>query len=343
MLGIEQCCTFRGSLSKLDIKTGAILWQTYMIPDNNGSTGGYAGAAIWGSSPSIDPHRNLVYIATGNLYSVPSRISECQARENNETVPSHKDECVEDDNHSDSILALDLDSGEIKWHHQLGGYDVWFASCNNLSTPNCPPGPNPDADFGEAPMMMTINVNGSKHDVVVAAQKSGFVWVLDGDHGAIVWFTQAGPGGSGGGGTWGAATDELRAYTNNPNTDRKNFTLVPSNNVTTSGGWLALDASDGKILWAVADPSNINNPISEPVSVANGVMFAASTSPKGPIYAIDAESGQILWSYENGYVGVVGGVSISDGCIYVGQGLSLFTFYKGYNKTAATSLFAFCV
>ncbi|RYR16305.1 hypothetical protein Ahy_B04g073302 [Arachis hypogaea] len=139
------------------------------------------------------------------------------------------------------------------------------------------------------------------------------------------------------------ATDELRVYTNNPNTDRKNFTLVPSNEITKSGGWLALNASDGKVLWAVADPSNINNPISGPVSVANGVMFAASTSPKGPIYAIDAKSGEILWSYENGYVGVVDGVSISDGCIYVGQGLSLFTFYKGYNKTAATSLFAFCV
>lgn len=184
---VEKCCTFRGSFSKLNIKSGAIIWQTYMLPNNNGNKSEYSGAAIWGSSPSIDPLRNLVYIATGNLYSVPLRISQCQEKENNQTIPSHLDECIDPDNHSDSILALDLDSGKIKWYRQLGGYDVWFAACNNLSTPNCPPGPNPDADFGEAPMMLTIYVNGSKRDIVVAVQKSGFVWALDRDNGSLVW------------------------------------------------------------------------------------------------------------------------------------------------------------
>lgn len=189
-LSIEQCCTFRGSLSKLDIRSGAILWQTYMLPDNHGNKGDYAGAAIWGSSPSIDPLRNSVYIATGNLYSVPLRISQCQERENNQTVPTHPDECIEPDNHSDSILALDLDYGEIKWYHQLGGYDVWFIACGgSVSNPGCPPGPNPDADFGEAPLMVTVWVNGSEHDVVVAVQKSGFAWALNRDNGSLVWST----------------------------------------------------------------------------------------------------------------------------------------------------------
>uniref|UniRef100_A0A2N9HS98 Reverse transcriptase domain-containing protein n=1 Tax=Fagus sylvatica TaxID=28930 RepID=A0A2N9HS98_FAGSY len=158
-LSAEQCCSFRGSFSKLDVRSGTILWQTFMVPNNYGKIGEYAGAAIWGSSPSIDIPRNHVYIATGNLYSVPLNISQCQEKENNQTVPTHLDQCVEPDNHSDSILALDLDSGKIKWYHQLGGYDVWFLACNNLSTPNCPPGPNLDADFGEAPMMLSINSN----------------------------------------------------------------------------------------------------------------------------------------------------------------------------------------
>ena len=43
-LSIEQCCIFRGSLSKLDIKTGALLWQTFTLPDNHGERGEYAGA-----------------------------------------------------------------------------------------------------------------------------------------------------------------------------------------------------------------------------------------------------------------------------------------------------------
>ncbi|GLU11128.1 hypothetical protein SLE2022_278940 [Rubroshorea leprosula] len=111
-----------------------------------------------------------------------------------------------------SILALDLDAGKIKWYHQIGCYDVWFSACNNLSTPDCPPGPNPDADFGEAPIMLSIFINGTKLDIVVAVQKSGFAWALDRDNGNLIWSTEAGPGGVVGGGTWGAATDEGRVY-----------------------------------------------------------------------------------------------------------------------------------
>ncbi|KAJ1375521.1 Quinoprotein alcohol dehydrogenase-like superfamily [Sesbania bispinosa] len=292
-LSVEQCCTFRGSFLKLDIKSGAILWQTYMLPDNHGNKGEYAGAAIWGSSPSIDPIRNLVYIATGNLYSVPLRISQCQERENNQTVPNHPDECVEPDNHSDSILALDLDSGEIKWYRQLGGYDVWFAACNNLSTPNCPPGPNPDADFGEAPMILSVYVHGSKQDIVVTVQKSGIAWALNRGNGSFVWFAEAGPSGLGGGGTWGAATDGKNVYTNIVNSDAKNFTLVPSNRIVNSGGWVAMDARDGKTLWSIVNPSNTTS-ISGPVSVANGVLFAGSPTSDGAIYAIDTKSAMVL-------------------------------------------------
>ncbi|CAL0314933.1 unnamed protein product [Lupinus luteus] len=341
VLSVEQCCTFRGSFSKLDIKSGAILWQTYMIPHNHGNKGEYAGAAIWGSSPSVDPLRNLIYIATGNLYSVPLRISQCQKEENNQTIPTHEDVCVEPDNHSESILALDLDSGKIKWYHQLGGYDVWFLACNNLSTPNCPPGPNPDADFGEAPMMLTIHVNGSKQDIVVAVQKSGFAWALNRDNGALIWSTEAGPGAVGGGGIWGAATDAKNVYTNIVNADAKNFTLVPSQRVTTSGGWVAMDARNGKILWSIENPNNATS-VSGPVSVANGVVFVGSTNAKGSIYALNAHSGQVLWSFVSD-AAISGGVSISNGCVYVGQGRSLYTSPVGYNITAATSLFAFCI
>ena len=68
---------------------------------------------------------------------------------------------------------------------------MWFVSCLNLSIPsiNCPPGPSPDADFGEAPMMLTIDVNGTKQDVVVAVQKSGFAWALHRDDGKLIWST----------------------------------------------------------------------------------------------------------------------------------------------------------
>ncbi|KAK0601036.1 hypothetical protein LWI29_020747 [Acer saccharum] len=106
-----------------------------------------------------------------------------------------------------SIVTLDIDSGRIAWAKQLGDYDVFYFPCLVPDNPDCPPGPNLDADFGEAPMLLTIYANGTIRDVVVAVQKSGFAWALNRDNGEIVWFKLAGPGGEEGGGQWGAATD----------------------------------------------------------------------------------------------------------------------------------------
>ncbi|KAL3338290.1 hypothetical protein AABB24_030435, partial [Solanum stoloniferum] len=140
----------------------------------------------------IDSRRNHVYIATGNLYSVPKRIEDCQKEQNqqNNTDPTQPDKCIELDNHSDSILALDMDSGEIEWYKQLGGFDVWFVACMNSKNPNCPIGPSLDYDFEEAPMMLSVVVNGrEKVDVVEVVQKSGIAWALKRDNGKLLWTT----------------------------------------------------------------------------------------------------------------------------------------------------------
>ncbi|KAF5775635.1 putative polyvinyl alcohol dehydrogenase (cytochrome) [Helianthus annuus] len=204
----------------------------------------------------------------------------------------------------------------------------------------CPPGPNPDADFGEAPMMLTINNRGEKHDIVVTVQKSGFAWAMDRDNGSIVWSTQAGPGGIDGGGTWGSATDGTTVYTNIGNSLGNNFTLKPSNITANSGGWVSIDATTGNVLWSTANPSNAS--AIGPVSVANGVVFAGSTNGTGPIYAINAATGQILWSYNTGGT-VYGGMSISDGCVYVGSGYKTNVGLLKPSFTPGDSLFAFCV
>ncbi|KAF5749011.1 hypothetical protein HS088_TW04G00972 [Tripterygium wilfordii] len=341
-LTVDLCCTFRGSFAKLDARTGAILWQIYMLPDNLGKMGEYAGAAIWGSSPSIDPIRNHVYIATANLYSAPLWVRQCQERENNLTVPTSPYKCIEPDNHSNSIIALDLDSGKIQWYKQLGGYDLWFGACNRHLDPACPPGPSPDADFGEAPMMLSMQLNRTKHDIVVAVQKSGYAWALDRDNGSLLWSMEAGPGGLGGGGMWGAATDEKRVYTNIANSQHKNFTLKPSNNTTIAGGWVAMDARNGNILWSTANPSNLTATSPGPVTVANGVVFAGSTYREGPIYAMNAKTGKILWSQDTGST-MYGGVSVSNGCIYAGSGYKVHVGYVNPNFTSGTSVFAYCI
>ena len=57
-----SCCTFRGSLAALDLKTGKLLWKTPMIAeplktirdkDGGGKVQGPAGAAVW-AAPTVD-------------------------------------------------------------------------------------------------------------------------------------------------------------------------------------------------------------------------------------------------------------------------------------------------
>ncbi|KAH9773786.1 hypothetical protein KPL71_013426 [Citrus sinensis] len=329
-LPADQCCTFRGSLAKLDVRTGRIICQTYMLPDNGGKREGYSGAAVWGSSPAIDVIRRRVYIGTGNLYTAPAEVLQCQEKQNNQTTkPTHPDQCISSDIYANSIVALDIDSGRIAWAKPLGGYDIFYFTCLVPNNPDCPPGPNLDADFGEAPMLLTISTNGRFRDVVVAVQKSGFAWGLDRDSGDINWFKLAGPGGREGGGVWGAATDRRRVYTNIVNNDRVNFTLAPSHQTTTAGAWVALDANSGEIIWSTADPSN--ETAHGPVTVVNGVLFAGSVSANGPIYAMDTNTGKFC-----------GRVPASYGCIYLGNGytVSLGKFHPTW--TPGTSLYAFC-
>jgi len=101
-----------------------------------------------------------------------------------------------------------------------------------------------------------------------------------------------------------------------------------------------MEGKSGKILWSTENPSNAN--AYGPVTVANGIVFAGSVDSKGAIYAMNAESGNIVWSYETGST-VYGGMSVSDGCIYVGNGYKVGIGLNLGNFTAGTSLLAFCV
>ncbi|CAK9210451.1 unnamed protein product [Sphagnum troendelagicum] len=342
-----NCCNFQGSFVKIDLRTGVIKWRTIVLPNNHGNKKLYSGAGIWGSSPPIDVQRNLVYFATGNLYTAPSDIEQCEANRLKQKNPVVPDPCIKPDDHSESILALDLDNGTIIWSHHLGAYDTWNIYCALVKqpSPNCPPIPGPDADFGEAPLLHTIlddNVHpGSTQDVVIAGQKNGIVWALDRDDGQIVWATVAGPGGFAGGASWGLATDGQRVYTNIVNSNRLNFTLLPSHEVTIGGGWVALDANNGSILWSTAAP---NSSIAYgPVTVANGVVFVTAYGvPYGALLALEATSGEVLWQY-NASSSLAGGVSVVNGCVYLGEGSTAIGELSAPISVGGSHADAFCV
>ncbi|KAG6429683.1 hypothetical protein SASPL_107735 [Salvia splendens] len=151
---------------------------------------------------------------------------------------------------------------------------------------------------------------------------------------------KAGPGGLEGGGVWGAASDGLRVYTNIVNSNNEPFTLKPSTRNTTAGGWVAMDANTGKILWTTADPKN--KTAHGPVTIVNGVLFAGSAVPTCPVYAMDARTGAIIWTFETGAT-VYGGVSSSYGCIFIGQGYSIGFAKFHPTWTSGKYLFALCI
>ncbi len=153
-----QCCTFRGSLSAIDVKNGRFLWKTFTVPDpakpyKTNAEGtklyGPAGAGIW-SAPTIDEKHKRIYVGTGNSYTGVN-------------LPT-----------SDAILAFDLESGSLLWSQQVTPGDNWVPGCPKGV--NCPENPGDDFDFGSSPV---LRPGADGKQVLVAAQKSGVVYGLD--------------------------------------------------------------------------------------------------------------------------------------------------------------------
>ena len=308
------CCTFRGSVVALDDVTGKVLWKTYTVPDNGGKPGGYSGASVW-SPPAIDTVRNTLYVGTANNYTAPGDVAACENAD-----PTRN--CAVADDYFDSVLSLDLKTGQIKWGTHLRLYDIWTLACIRPGSPraNCLVPSSPDSGSGSGP-----NLIGDK---VGVGQKDGLYWALDADTGNPVWKTQVGPGGSSGGVQWGTATNNGRIYVASANSDGKPYKLIPSGNTITWGAWSALDARTGRIMWQTADPTE---GASDPgaVSIANGVMYAGSSS--GHMYALDTGDGSILWQFDSGGA-VIDGPSIVDGALYWGS---------GYGSLANNKVFSF--
>ena len=299
------CCTFRGSISAVDEKTGHVIWKTYTAPANGGQTNGYSGNSVWGSTPVVDPSRKLVYITTGNNYTVPADVASGSA-------PLASNDYV------DSILALNINTGAVVWADQHLGLssDTWTVACIfSVDAPNCPDNAGPDYDFGQGVMEVTRTVNGKSQDLVIAGQKSGKMWALDAGTGQTAWMFDSGVASTLGGMEWGSATDGKTVFFAN---SAGNF-------------WGAVDIATGQLKWQTADPNpvvpfvNVND--IGAVSYANGVVYVGSlggaitTNPT--MFALDAATGNILWEWVSGS-SVGSAPAIANGMVFWGTGYHLF-------------------
>jgi polyvinyl alcohol dehydrogenase (cytochrome) len=307
------CCTFRGAVVALNASTGRVLWKAYTVPSNNhgrdsNRPGYYSGGAVWGSAPAVDPATGLLYVATGNNYTVPAGVCH-KPHQSNCTAPIPSDRI-------DSILALKLSTGAVAWGYRTEEADV--------STGACPTICGPDYDFGSSPnLITTTNPNtGATEQLVGVGQKSGYYWALNASTGKLMWRTRIGPGGAGGGILWGSATDGTRIYSAEADTGKIPYKLKGTGpfagQTITSGSWTALDPATGAILWQTPDPQSV--PDSGFVSVANGVAYAGSNAATGAnMYGLDASTGTILWSFASGGE-VRSGAAIVGAKVYWGSG-----------------------
>ncbi|HEX3700114.1 MAG TPA: PQQ-binding-like beta-propeller repeat protein [Phenylobacterium sp.] len=280
------CCTFRGSLAALDLATGKLLWKTSMISEPHKvlrekeggiAVQGPAGAAVW-ASPSIDRKRGLVYVTTGDSYT---------------DVETTGD---------DSIYALEIATGKVRWHRQVTEHDNFVMGCGPRSASgNCPTPLGPDYDFGSTPILMSLP---GGHQVLVAGQKSGLVYGLDPQSGALLWKTAVGLGSALGGVEWGMGADDRHVYV--PISDISRLFGRPGHPADGKPGLYALNPANGAFVWQApapeaachyaADktrPSRCIRSISSAPAVIPGVVFDGGLD--GWFRAYDSATGKVLW------------------------------------------------
>jgi polyvinyl alcohol dehydrogenase (cytochrome) len=272
------CCTFRGSVVALDTATGKQVWQTFMIAEKpqivgKNSTGTPlwkpAGIGVW-STPTIDVAKNTVYVGTGNSYTQPAAAM------------------------SDSIVALDMDTGAIRWFNQITANDAFVVGCK-AGNENCPEAVGPDHDFGSSPILRTV---GGRR-ILLAGQKSGVMFALDPDNrGKVLWQQRVGKGSELGGIEWGPGADGVNVYIAISDVIAQG--AGPSEQ---AGGLHALRIGDGQRLWYTAAPPltckggpACSSAQSAAISVIPGVVFSGSVD--GHMRAYSTTDGKIIWEFD---------------------------------------------
>ncbi|HTV23454.1 MAG TPA: PQQ-binding-like beta-propeller repeat protein [Polyangiaceae bacterium] len=272
------CCTGRGSVAAFDPDTGALLWQKYTISDADAANGS-AGAGVWGT-PTYDAETGVLYFGSGQNYVPPATST------------------------SDSVFAVDVETGETLWQTQVTENDVW-----NFRLP--PVGENKDGDFGDSPKLFRLR-GGRK--AIGIGQKTGTFWVFDAETGEPIASRELVPGGVLGGFQTGCAYANGLHFTNGVDwpdlfVDPANFRPPP-----TGGAVIALSAGLSREVWRFETPGS---PFISGVTVAGGVVYAVS-SALGTLYALRASDGRELAQVQLGPT--VSGPSVSRGRVYVGTG-----------------------
>ena len=148
----------RGFIDAYEAQTGKRAWRFYTIPGPGepghntwaGDSWKIGGVGVWVTG-AYDPEQNLVFYGTGN------------------PGPDYHSASREGDNlYSTSLVALDADTGKIRWHYQFTPHDLH------------------DWDATQVPVLGEITVAGQPRKVVMFANRNGFYYTLDRTTGKLI-------------------------------------------------------------------------------------------------------------------------------------------------------------
>jgi len=140
----------RGFIAAFDADSGKELWRTYTIPAAGepgaetwaGESWKYGGGAVW-LTATYDPTLNLAFFGVGN------------------PAPWDANLRKGDNLYTDSALALDVDTGRMKWHYQYHPNDTW------------------DLDTPHEHLLLTVERSGQQVPITFQPNKTGFYFSLD--------------------------------------------------------------------------------------------------------------------------------------------------------------------
>jgi alcohol dehydrogenase (cytochrome c) len=148
----------RGFIAAYDARSGKELWRFYTIPGPGepghdtwrGDDWRYGSASVW-LTGSYDPELNLTYWGVGN------------------PGPDwNPDQRPGDNLYSDSVVALDADTGQLKWHFQFTPNDGY------------------DYDSVQVPVLADMTWEEAPRKLMLWANRNGFFYVLDRTTGAFL-------------------------------------------------------------------------------------------------------------------------------------------------------------
>ncbi|MBI3400619.1 MAG: PQQ-dependent dehydrogenase, methanol/ethanol family [Acidobacteria bacterium] len=326
----------RGFLDAYDAATGRRLWRWYAVPGPGefgndtwkGDSWRLGGSPMW-LTGSYDPELNLVYWTVGNPGPQIDRSTRGDL----------------DNLFSDSVVAIDPDTGQRKWHYQF--------------TPN----DGHDWDSCQAVVLVDREWRGQRRKLLLHADRNGLFYVLDRTTGAFL-----------------SGTPFVYQNWNSGFDDRGRPIIVPGSNSSREGsffvyptvgggtnfqapsyspltGWLYLEYRESGQAY-VSTPTTFEAGRQYIGRVAAGAGANVEPKPGEPaasagIKALDPETGKTMWDFKifqgsltNGVLATAGKIvfgAVRDGnlvALDAKSGAHLWHFQTGANMAASPMSYA---